>query len=120
MKLIATKIREDTRKIIANCCFTIPAVILCLDLILVESKAQQARYSCEFHEVKTPCDVWRNGNRISIGGFQAAPVFTLQSPWKAVDHSGFIYKVMRGEGYAFFNPADVREVTAITVYGPQL
>ena len=118
--MIAAKIRENTHKIIAACCFTVPAVIACLDLILMESKAQQARYTCEFLEVKTPCDVWQDGNRISIGGFQAAPVFTLQSPCKAVDHRGFTYKVMKGEGYTFFNPAGDMKGTAITVYGLKL
>ena len=113
--------QESTRnklyQVFAYSCITGATAIAILDLTLTASIAQQRRYTCELHGFKTPCDVWRDGNRISIGGFQAAPVFTLHSPWKAVDHRGFIYKVMKGDGYVFFNPAGEMEGTAVKVYG---
>ena len=53
-------------------------------------------------DTKIPCQVWVDGNKVSVGGFQAAPIFKMQSSWKAINHRGDIIKVMKGPNYTMF------------------
>jgi len=120
MQINASSNRKKTKTILSLGGILAIAALISVDSILTKYQAQGNSYTCEFHTVKTPCNVWRDGNRISIGGFQAAPIFTLQSPWKATDHRGYTYKVMKGNGYILFNPAGDMNGTALTIYGLKL
>ena len=37
-------------------------------------------------DTKIPCQDWVNGIEESIGGFQAAPAYKMQSKWREMDH----------------------------------
>ena len=65
----------------------------------------------------TKCTALQKADKILIGGFQAAPIFTLESQWKAVDHRGYVYKILKGDGYTTFHPAGKMLGTSLTVYG---
>ena len=54
------------------------------------------------NDTKIPCQVWADGNKVSVGGFQAAPIFKMQSSWKAINHRGDTIKVMKGPNYTMF------------------
>ena len=47
-------------------------------------------------DTKIPCQVWVEGNKVLVGGFQAAPIFKMLSSWKAINHTGDTIKVMKG------------------------
>ena len=66
-------------------------------------------------DTKIPCQVWVDGNKISVGGFQAAPVFKMQSSWKAVNHRGDIIKVMKGTNYTMF--LNTATNSSLRIYG---
>ncbi len=53
-------------------------------------------------DIKIPCQVWVDGNKVSVGGFQAAPIFKMQSSWKAINHRRDTIKVMKGPNYTMF------------------
>lgn len=53
-------------------------------------------------DIKIACQVWVNGNEVRVGGFQAAPIFKMQSSWKAINHRGQVIKVMKGKDYTTF------------------
>ena len=53
-------------------------------------------------DTKIPCQVWVDGNKVSVGGFQAAPIFKMLSSWKAINHRGDTIKVMKGTNYTMF------------------
>ena len=45
-----------------------------------------------------PCQLTHSNGRMLIGGFQAAPILTMENSWKAVDHRGQAYKVLKSDG----------------------
>ena len=53
-------------------------------------------------DTKVPCRVWVDGDEIAVGGFQAAPVFTMLSRRKAIDHRGNSVTVTHGSDYTIF------------------
>jgi len=94
------------------------AAITVAGICLIASKAAHAKdYQCApfGDETKVPCQVWVNGNEVSVGGFQAAPIFKMQSSWKAINHRGEVVKVMKGPDYTMFlNPATN---SSLRIYG---
>lgn len=92
----------------------IAAVGTCL---IVNEAAHAKDYQCAPYgdETKVPCQVWVNGNQISVGGFQAAPSFKMLSPWKAINHRGDVVKAMKGPDYTMF--LDTVTGHSLRIYG---
>lgn len=85
--------------------FNAIAAIAIVGTALIADKPAEAKdFMCAPYgdDTKIPCQVWVDGNEVSVGGFQAAPIFKMQSSWKAVDHRGDMIKVMKGENYTMF------------------
>ena len=75
--------------------------------------------TCQFWNIEVKCNVEISGERIILGGFQAAPIFTRDTPWKASDHRGNIYEIIKGTNYTLFKPT-TQEGTGIRVEGLRL
>ena len=85
---------------------------------LIASKPAEAQdFLCASFgdETKIPCQVWVDGNKVSVGGFQAAPVFKMQSSWKAVNHRGDVIKVMKGTNYTMI--LNTATGSSLRIYG---
>jgi len=67
------------------------------------------------NETKIPCQVWVNGNKVSVGGFQAAPIYKMQSKWRAIDHRGNKILVTIDPDYTMFY--DQEYGTSLRIYG---
>lgn len=90
---------------------------LCL-LFTFPGNVYAADYTCMIHgSHKSKCNVWRNGREIAIGGFQAAPVFTLTVFGQAVDQRGEKYNIVYKNGSTTFLPVKGNPYSAITIYG---
>ena len=87
-------------------------------VLLVVSKAAHAEeYQCSgpWGEIKIPCKVLGKGKTVMTGGFQAAPIFEMQSAGKAVNHRGDVIEIIKGPGYTlFFNE---KSGSSLRIYG---
>lgn len=66
-------------------------------------------------DTKIPCQVWVEGNEVGVGGFQSAPVYKMQSKWRATDHRGNKILVTIGPDYTMFTDLDYN--TILRIYG---
>ena len=84
--------------------FSFAAVAVAGACFISIPSAQAKKYQCDpfGDNTRIPCEVWVNGNQVSVGGFQAAPVFTMQSSWEAINQRGEVIKVMKGSSYTMF------------------
>jgi len=87
-------------------------------LLSFPGNAYAADYTCMIHGAhKSKCNVWRNGREVAVGGFQAAPVFTLTVFGQAVDQRGEKYNIIYKNGNTTFLPVKGNPYSAITIYG---
>ena len=94
------------------------AVTAVIGTALIATKPAEAQdFMCApfGDDTKIPCQVWVDGNKVSVGGFQAAPVFKMESSWKAVNHRGDIIKVMEGANYTMF--LNTATNSSLRIYG---
>ena len=85
--------------------------------LIVTKPAEAQTFMCAPYgdDTMIPCQVFVDGNKVSVGGFQAAPVFKMQSSWKAVNHRGDIVKVMKGKNYTMF--LNTATNSSLRIYG---
>ena len=83
---------------------TMTFTVLIGTALIATKPAEAQTFMCAPYgdDTMIPCQVFVDGNKVSVGGFQAAPVFKMQSRWKAVNHRGDIIKVMKGSNYTMF------------------
>ncbi len=93
-------------------------------LLLIGAYADKVygkEYTCLIHGVhKTMCNVWRTGNEVAIGGYQAAPVFKLIGNGMATDQRGEKYKVIHKDGSTTFSPLPGNSYSGVTIYGADI
>jgi len=95
--------------------------VLCVFLVLIPTKSNAADYTCIIQHIgRLNCSVWRDGNKVSLGGFQAAPVFTMIAYGQAVDHRGERYNVIYKNGNSTFLPIKGNSYSTITIFGVDL
>ena len=98
--------------------FNVIAAAAVIGTALIPAKIAEAKdFMCAPYgdDTKIPCQVWVDGNEVKVGGFQAAPIFKMQSSWKAINHRGDSIKVMKGQSYTMFlNTADN---SSLRIYG---
>lgn len=78
-------------------------------------------YICAVHGAyKTKCNVWRSGREVAIGGYQAAPIFTLTGNGTAVDQRGEKYRLINSNGNTTFSPLPGNDYQGVTIYGADI
>ena len=101
--------------------FILYSAIVSLLIGASADKVYGKEYTCLIHGAhKTKCNVWRSGNEVAIGGYQAAPIFKLIGNGMATDQRDEKYKVVNNNGSTIFSPLPGNSYSGVTIYGADI